>query len=426
MPPPTICITVVQSATGNGPRRRRPPLIGVVGVGVSPSFLRSLRSSSAMRLAFSSGVSSTAAAAWSLPASPVTCHVGGGGVDASSPASARVRAASASSARASAAASAASAASARATASAMRASARACTSATSASVRCLLSRPSRFAVACAIACASATRESASFSTSATCWSACASTSRTRASARVADAEARLAAAEARAEARVREVEAQADQHVAEVEKLADSRVAEAQAMAQATANRDGLESKQRTDALVAEVQARAEARIAEAVARAEAAEAALAAALARADEAEAHASERGAQLRGAMQEVERLRGELERLLNKPMVGGAGRSNFADFVGLKRELAEVKQTNEVLARQLGASRLPPAGGETAGARRPSDAASDSLPADATAAAVATLRGSLRMPGALAVPRSSLGSQPLSREGSRPGSFRKGRG
>ncbi len=179
---------------------------------------------------------------------------------------------------------------------------------------------------------------------------------------------------------------------------------------------------------------------------------------ARADEAEAHASERGAQLRGAMQarapplpfaacpcrrwpplpfgsstspsalalqEVERLRGELERLLNKPMVGGAGRSNFADFVGLKRELAEVKQTNEVLARQLGASRLPPAGGETAGARRPSDAASDSLPADATAAAVATLRGSLRMPGALAVPRSSLGSQPLSREGSRPGSFRKGR-
>ena len=119
-----------------------------------------------------------------------------------------------------------------------------------------------------------------------------------------------------------------------------------------------------------------------------------------------------------MEEVARLRAELERELERSQEGrqegrqvaaaAAGRSAFGEYVTLKRELAEARQTNAHLVKQLAASRLPPSPDQAA--RRPSDAASGGLQADATGALPLDRKGlRIGIPGAPALPRSSLGSR-----------------
>lgn len=124
------------------------------------------------------------------------------------------------------------------------------------------------------------------------------------------------------------------------------------------------------------------------------------------------------QLAGAHLEIERL----SRLLGErssapqPPTEPKRSSNFGDFVHLKRELAEVRQANDILSRRLAAghpsmiqmSNAPGAVGGAAGAaaRMPHDAGSDGPPpADATTSATAPVhsRTSLRQLGAPAVPR-----------------------
>ena len=143
-----------------------------------------------------------------------------------------------------------------------------------------------------------------------------------------------------------------------------------------------------------------------------------------------------------MQGVARLRAELEREIEGRQEGrqgavrqaaaAAGRSAFGEYVSLKRELAEAKgavaearEANAHLTRQLAAARLPPSPDQAA--RRPTDAAAAGLQADATDGRLPLDRKSLRIPGAPALARSSLGSREpsggLIRAGA-GGSFRRG--
>ena len=125
-----------------------------------------------------------------------------------------------------------------------------------------------------------------------------------------------------------------------------------------------------------------------------------------------------AELAEAVQEVARLRAELESEGRQEGRQGsarraepaavAGRSAFGEYVTLKRELAEARQSNAQLVKELAASRL--ARSPDQAVRRPSDAASGGLQADATDALRLDRKG-LRtgIPGAPALPRSSLGSR-----------------
>ena len=193
--------------------------------------------------------------------------------------------------------------------------------------------------------------------------------------------------------------------------------------------KDGRAAREQAATEAAEAATEA-ARLAEEAARRGAAEAGRLKREVEAERGRAHAGEaRGtdlerelealrADLAEAVQEVARLRAELESEGRQEGRQGsarraepaavAGRSAFGEYVTLKRELAEARQSNAQLVKELAASRLPR--GPDQAVRRPSDAASGGLQADATDALRLDRKG-LRtgIPGAPALPRSSLGSR-----------------